>query len=151
MDASQAITLNPYPIPKIEPTPLTPEQEVENEYAERMLLHKFRTEVSFARDALCEELKVEFELIRPFEERNLSPAQLVELFEEEPFEDLMLWHNYLRVRAFDLEWNKKCIHFQNSLSVDLSHDEACSIILRDHHIEALWDDIRCAYFGDDES
>ncbi len=110
---------------------------LENEYARRSLLRRFRAEVSYARDAFCEQLKVEWELNRALEEENQS------------YEDLMLWHNTLRLRAYDLEWNEKFIHFRDALDVDLSHDEACSSILRDRRTEALWDDIRHAYFGDD--
>jgi hypothetical protein len=121
---------------------------LENEYAQQTLLNRFKREVDHARDALCEQLSAEWQHNRALEEDNLAPD--ARYFDEGPFEDLMLWHNTLRLRAYDIEWNKKFINFRNSLSVGLSHDEACSSFLRDSHIEALWDGIRCAYFGDDE-
>ncbi len=111
-----------------------------------MLLHRFRAEVSYARDAYCEQLKVWWELDRALEEENLSSASLLsEHVDEGPHEDYL----YLRLRDYDLEWNEKFIFLQDTLSVDLSHDEACSSTLRDRRTEALWDDIRRAYFGDD--
>ena len=39
----RAITLNPYPIPKIVPTPLTPEQEVEKAHKQKTVLESLPT------------------------------------------------------------------------------------------------------------
>ncbi len=134
------------------------ESLVSNEYARLTLLRRFKVEARRARNAYCVELKAEWNSMRALGKENLSPESLLcEYDVEESYEEYAPW----RLRDFDNKLNEKWDLFRFSLNVDFGHEDgriplsipgsgAQSWSHLGHRTEAMWDEIRRTYFGEND-
>jgi hypothetical protein len=96
--------------------------------------------------------------MRALGKENLSPESLLcEYDVEEPYEEYAPW----RLRDFDNKLNEKWDLFRISLNVDFGHEDgriplsipgsgAQSWSHLGHRTEAMWDEIRRTYFGEND-